>query len=69
MLRLEKKHHMCSCVYDYEGTLQQFNNPFHTHAENNINSLKILSLKIPLKLNTNTEARLKRHEVYTPRQN
>ena len=33
------------CVYDYERTLNQFNNTFHTHAKNNINALRILSLK------------------------
>ena len=39
------KPHQQSCVYDYEGTLNQFKNTFHTHAKNDINALKILSLK------------------------
>ena len=45
MLHLEKKQNICWCVCDYEGTLKQFNDTFHTHAKNNINSLGILSLK------------------------
>ena len=44
MLRVEKKHHTCWCVCDCEGTLKQFNDPSHTHAKNEFNSLKILSL-------------------------
>ena len=39
-----RKPHQYWCVHDYEGTLKQFNNTFHAHAENNINALKLLSL-------------------------
>ena len=40
---LTRAHYQHQCVHDYEGTLKQFNNTFHTHAENNINSLKKIS--------------------------
>ena len=32
--------HQHWCVYDYKRTLKQFNDTLHTHAKNNINSLK-----------------------------
>ena len=44
MLHLDKKHNMCWCVCYHKGTLKQFNDSFHTHAKNNINSLKMFSL-------------------------
>ena len=47
MLRLERKHHMCWCVCDYEGMLKQFFNPSHTHAKSKINSFKIQKSKDP----------------------
>ena len=37
---LKKKYHTCQCVCYYKGTSNQFNDTFHTHAKNNINSLK-----------------------------
>ena len=37
---MKKKYHTCYCVCYYEGTFKQFNDTFHTHAENNINALK-----------------------------
>ena len=37
------KPHLCKCVYDYEGTLKQFNNTFNTQAKSQTNTLKILS--------------------------
>ena len=44
MLHIKKK--MSQCVCYFEGTLKQFHDTFHTHAENKINALKkILSLK------------------------
>ena len=43
MLRLEKKYHMSQCVCYYEGTLQQFDATYLTHAKSQINALKILS--------------------------
>ena len=33
-LRLKKKHHMCQRVYDYEETLKQLNDTFHSLATN-----------------------------------
>ena len=45
MLHLEKKCHMCWCVCYFEGTSKQFSDTFHSHAEHNINSSKLLSLK------------------------
>ena len=33
---------LCKCVQDYEGTLKQFSDTFHSHAES-INALKVLS--------------------------
>ena len=38
---------MFQCVCYYKGTLKQFNNTFHTRAENNFNTLKNSEPQIP----------------------
>ena len=71
MFHLETKYHMSWCVCHYQGTLKQFNDTFHTHAKNNINSLKNSQPQTPSKrkhappsdlltLYTHTKARLRR---------
>ena len=58
-----RKPHQYWCVSDYEGTSKQFNDTFHTHAKNKINSLKNYQHQIPSK-----EARASSSsKIYTPR--
>ena len=73
-----RKPHQCWRVYDYERPLKQFNDTFHTHAKNTINSSKFLSLKFLQKearasfrpsetVHRPNEARLKRQESIIPK--
>ena len=49
MLHLTKKYLTCWCVCFCDGTSKQLLDTFHTHAKNNINSLKTSHPQIPSK--------------------